>query len=149
MIKRSDLALLVIAAATPRAIQPVQIQKALFLLGKNLPTDRLPVESPYEFRPYDYGPFSSTVYGDAEELAKDGLIEIGDSSWGRYKVYSATPAGADRARAIGESLTPEVRAYVQDLVKWVCSLSFRQLVREVYRLYPDMKVNSVFDEAAS
>jgi uncharacterized protein YwgA len=71
-----DWTLLVIAAADPKPLQPVQLQKSLFLLGRNLSPEQLQVKEFYDFQPYDYGPFCSDIYSNAEKLSDEGLIRI-------------------------------------------------------------------------
>ncbi len=60
------------------------------------------------------------------------------------RCYIATEQGVRAARELEQRLDPGVREYVNDLLSWLTSLSFNALVREVYRQYPEMKVNSVF-----
>jgi hypothetical protein len=57
---RSELILALLAAAEGRPYTPVQIQKAAFLVTRNLP-QVMGEEQPFEFVPYDYGPFDADV----------------------------------------------------------------------------------------
>lgn len=134
-----DWTLLVIAAAGGRALSPVQLQKALFLIGEKLV---LPPSDRYEFEPYDYGPFCARVYSDAEQLERDGFVEIG---YGRpYRLYCATPEGIDRADSLRKQLESRERAYLDEVVSFVRRLTFKQLVEAVYAAYPRMRANSVY-----
>jgi hypothetical protein len=141
----ADWTLSVVAAADPSSLSPVQLQKTLFLLGRNLPTDTLGPTF-YTFEPYDYGPFCGLVYLDAEKLAVQGLVEIDMPPSFSFRTYRATQAGKTRAMDIGLALPPGVRTYLSQVVGWVRSQSFQQLVTTIYRLYPEMKKNSVFQE---
>jgi uncharacterized protein YwgA len=141
---KRDWTLLVIAAAAGESVQPVQLQKALFLLGQNLSGADLKVKDFYHFMPYDYGPFCSDIYQDAESLSDKGLVHIDEPPYQSYKVYSITDRGKRHAQEMERDLKKEVRMYMKDVVKWVRSLSFQQLVRSIYRHYPKMRVNSVF-----
>ncbi len=142
---RKDWALLVIAAAQGKPVSPVQLQKALFLIGQTLTPTQLQTQIFYDFAPYDYGPFDGAIYLDAEQLEREGLVSINFPPL-RSREYVATPAGVQHAAALEANLTPGVTHYLDEVVQWVSSLSFNELVRAIYAKYPAMKVNSVFRE---
>ena len=147
-MKPSDWTLLVIAAGrTP--LQPVQLQKALFLLGKNLSLETLRTETFYDFYAYDYGPFSTTVYSDAEWLATEGLVAISQPPEARFKRFHATEPGAARAADLRRDIGGPALSYLDRVVAWVQRLTFNQLVRSIYAAYPEMRTNSVFQEQSS
>jgi hypothetical protein len=141
-----DWTLLVLAAARGQALQPVHLQKGLFLLGRQLGPDRLQCESFYQFEPYDYGPFCSDVYADAEILAAEGLITIHLPANRSYRQYSATDTGLAAAATIREQLDAGVASYLDGLVAWLSRRSFREVVSAVYKAFPEMRANSVFQE---
>src|SRR5215218_4144725 len=99
-MERKDWNLLVIAAALGQPLSPVQLQKCLFILGRELPNEV--GSNYYEFIPYDYGPFAVEVYRDAEQLAAQGLVAIQISSGQKWKQYAATPAGMANAKRLKE-----------------------------------------------
>ena len=140
-LKRRDWALLAIAAARGERLEPVHLQKALFLLGKELPDAVGP--DFYVFAPYHYGPFDKLVYEDAEALAAEGLVDI-ERPW-RWSEFAATPAGLEAAARL-RAEQPAASAYLARVVEWARRLTFQQLVRAIYANYPDFKVNSVFQE---
>ena len=131
-----------LAAAEGEPFTPVQIQKSLFLLGKNLPESVIGKDF-YRFEPYDYGPFDRSVYTDASILALERLAGV--STQGPWRQYLATPKGIERAKQIEGSLSPEIAEYIRSLVSWVRCQSFSSLVQAIYRYYPEMKANSVFE----
>lgn len=140
---RQDVLIAVLAAAEGRPYQPVQIQKAMFLLARNLP--ELVDEGPgFAFEPYDYGPFDVDVYNVADDLKREGLAEIGHSHLGRWKTYAATGAGIRDGNRVLDSMTVRARTYLREVSTWVLGQSFGSLVRSIYDAYPDMRVNSVF-----
>ncbi len=141
-MSRQDWLLLVLAS-TEEALTPVQLQKSLFLLEKTLP-ETLLGEGYYDFVPYDYGPFDSSIYHDAEELAGQQLAAIVPSMTGRWQEYSIRPDGLNRAKEIQDELPENVQVYVHRLIEWVQTKSFSQLVRFIYENYPEYKANSVF-----
>jgi hypothetical protein len=144
MLSPKDWTLLVIAAAEGAPLQPVQLQKALFLIGRNLTADQRGGTPFYEFRPYDFGPFAQEVYADAEELEAQSLVLIACPPHRAYREYLATRAGLEAAASLRKELDTAVRDYLDRLVSWIRPLSFDRLVRAIYREYPETKVNSVF-----
>jgi hypothetical protein len=140
-MERRDWNLLVLAAAGGEPLTPVQLQKSLFLLGKAIPA-RLDSEDYYRFEPYNYGPFDSTVYLDAANIAYHRLAL--DSEQDRRKQYVATPRGIEKAKELEKALQPELVDYIHKLVAWVRAQSFTSLLQVIYQQYPEMKVNSVF-----
>lgn len=142
-MERRDWNVLVLAAAGGQALTPVQFQKALFLLERNLPVTVIGDDF-YRFEPYNYGPFDSSVYSDALGLVNNQLALV--SNQGRWKQYAATAAGIARAKDLEKALPPETAEYVRKIVSWVRGQSFTSLVQAIYKLYPDMKANSVFKD---
>ncbi len=139
-----DWTLLVIAQAGARPLQPVQLQKVLFLLGRNLSPSSLLTKQFYTFRPYDYGPFSAKVYEDAEGLETEGLISISRPPESSFNLYRATEAGIARATELKRDLPPQATTYLESAVRFAQDHSFNELVRAIYEAYPDMKANGVF-----
>jgi hypothetical protein len=139
-----DWTLLVIAANGGRPIEPVQLQKSLFLIGRNVPLKRLGVAEFYQFSPYDYGPFCSKVYEDAEQLERDGLVYIARPPFTRFNMYSPTDRGIARAKALRSALPASTSEYLQKVVAWTTELTFNQLVSSIYDAFPEMRANSVF-----
>jgi hypothetical protein len=137
----SDWLLLTVAAAEGESMSPVQLQKTLFLMGKEVGARRL-ARPFYKFVPYDYGVFCADIYSDAEFLDSSGLVEI--TYGGRYKQYSATGEGLAEAAVLRESANDNAIEFLDSVVKWVRSLSFDELVRAMYKKYPETKKRSVF-----
>ena len=144
MVHSRDWLLLVTHLAHPRALQPVQLQKALFLLDRKLSSMQKGTDRIYSFEPYDYGPFDAAVYGDAEALSHEGLMEIQLQPGQTYRRYAITPTGQTAGGAIAGRLDPGVLDYARALVDWVQRLSFNELVSAVYKEFPEMKARSVF-----
>lgn len=139
-MKKINLLLKIIAAANGKRLTPVQLQKVAFLLGEER-RDEMP-EDYYSFRKYDYGPFSAAVYSDAEQLERDGLIEISINSRGGWREYSATVDGIEFGL---EDISEGISSFIEETVQWAMELSFQQLVREVYKRFPQYRENSVFN----
>ncbi len=144
VMNRPSVLLAVLSASGGHPFQPVQIQKAMFLVSQNLPG--LVTAGPkYSFAPYDYGPFDSTVYNDARVLQAAGLARIADASNGRWSTYSATDHGLERGTKLLDRMTKGQRKYILDVAAWVRKLSFSALVKSIYDAYPKMRENSIFE----
>lgn len=130
------------AGGDQASFSPVQLQKLFFLSDREIPAL---VGGPYfEFRPYDFGPFDKEVYGVLEQLARAGLVvKTGDGS---YRMYSLTPEGMTRGRELLAEMHRSAREYLSQITNWVRSLTFSQLVSAIYRSYPEMKANSIFQQ---
>ncbi len=141
-IRPGGWVLLALLAADHHSLTPVQLQKSLFLLGKRRPKDV--GKHFYHFRPYDYGPFDATVYGDADQLVAEGLVEI-DRSMGRsLRRFTLTAAGEVEAKRLASDVSDSAVAYLRQVVPWAQSLPFDELIRAIYDAYPETSVNSVF-----
>lgn len=142
-LTKKDWTLLVIDAAKPGTLTPIQLQKSLFLLGQNMPN----VVKPdfYKFVPHNFGPFAKDVYGDAEALKNEGLIDEINKSGQNWPEYRVSQTGTQRAEELKKSISPDACKYLDELVKWVESQSFQDLLHAVYSAYPDFAKNSVFN----
>lgn len=123
------------------SLSPAQLQKSLFLLHKN---HLKKVKNFYKFEPYAYGPFDADIYGDAHVLMEQELINIDnpmERGWRRYRI---TDTGNEAAAIIREKLDEKDFQAVSDAVDFVKTRSFSTLVRDIYQMHPEFKVNSVF-----
>lgn len=141
-MNRQDWILLTLAAAKV-PMQPVQLQKALFLMSKNIPA-RVLGKNFYTFDPYDYGPFCKAIYDDAEILESQELVEVTRPPVSRFNIYAATSSGKSKATELHQGLSAKVLDYSNRVVEFVQSVSFNELVSAIYKAYPDMQENSVF-----
>lgn len=139
-MNKQDWLLLVIASGG--SLSPVQLQKSMFLLRKELPGRT--GEDFYEFEPYDYGPFNSAIYADAYSLQAEGLVNVDNPLERGWRRYTITDAGRQKAAKIAVKLPDAVREELSRIVSWVVSLPFTELIRTIYQKYPEYKVNSVF-----
>jgi len=140
---RRELVLAVLAAGKGRAFSPAQIQKAVFLIDKNLP--HLVHRGPrFEFAPYNYGPFDRNVYVEAENLQREGAAEISPSPNGRWMLYRASENGLAQGELVLQRLKLKTRRYVDSVAEWVLAQSFGSLVKSIYEIYPEMRENSIF-----
>jgi hypothetical protein len=142
MTTRQEWLLLALAHRNGQPMTPVQIQKAMFLMG--MEAKQLVGIGFYKFIPYNYGPFDADVYHDLDGLAARGLV-TSDSFPGRsWKMYAITPAGVAEAARAKTAANKTAVLFLGRVVDWVSSMSFPQLVRAIYTKYPAFKANSVF-----
>lgn len=135
------IVLAALAASRGKVYTPVQIQKLLFLIDKNIPEI---VQGPhFAFQPYAYGPFDKNVYNVLDELAQKGLVEIVESEQ-IWKKYRLTSNGQELGQKALESINKTGTTYIHNISNFVISLSFTQLISAIYKAYPEMKKNSVF-----
>jgi hypothetical protein len=141
-MERKNWTLLVISAAGSSGLSPIQLQKCLFLIGKNLSTEV--GSSYYEFVPYNYGPFDPAVYADAQSLVEEKLARMIRVAGKNWVYYAITDEGESAALRLRPQISSRAWDYVQKVVEWVQALSFAQLLSAIYQAYPEYKANSVF-----
>jgi uncharacterized protein YwgA len=139
---RDSTILAALAPAAREDLTPVQVQKLFFLIDRNFAKEL--GGALYSFTPYNYGPFDRQVYDDLERLAKTGEIELTpDRTWFNFRL---SEVGLVKAQESFSSLEPPVQDYFRRVNEFVRKMSFTQLVAAIYRAYPEMKANSVFQE---
>lgn len=141
-MEQPSLVLAALAPAKGQSLSPVQVQKLLFLIDREIPNEL--GGHHFNFVPYDYGPFDNCVYNTLDLLALGNLVESLEEPGRRWKRYRLTPEGQKRGDEVLERISKVGRDYIVAANKFVRSLSFADLVSAIYRAYPDMKVNSVF-----
>ncbi|HEV2811778.1 MAG TPA: hypothetical protein VGW10_00895 [Solirubrobacteraceae bacterium] len=141
----ADWLLLLVALDAPAGgLEPVRVQKALFLLARE---GGLPRSERYWFVPYNYGPMSPRIYRDVEALARRGLIEqvsVPGYAWGRVRATAAGRARAERLVAAASDRERRSLDALQRIRDLVTSLSFADLLETIYDRHPHFAVRSVF-----
>jgi uncharacterized protein YwgA len=141
MTRRDWLLLLVGLPPAPRGLEPVRVQKALFLLARE---GGIPARERYWFVPYNYGPMSPRVYRDVDALDRAGLVEripVPGYTWG---LVAATEHGRERAERLAAEADAGAVARLRAIRDEVTSLSFAALLESVYARYPEFARASVF-----
>ena len=141
----ADWLLLLVALDAPAAgLEPVRVQKALFLLARE---GGLPRTERYWFVPYNYGPMSPRIYRDVEALVRRGLLErlpVPGYTWGRVRATDRGRARAERLAASATQREQEGLARLRRIRALVTSLSFADLLATIYASHPHYAVRSVF-----
>jgi uncharacterized protein len=145
-VERSDLTLAMMSqlAGEPGELHPLdrlRVQKAVFLLTQRGSQEwrRL-----YNYKPYNWGPYSSQLSSDVESLVRNDLAEVEDVRGSRYGRYRTTRAGEARAAEVWADLTSPEREFIRSVRAYVTQKSFTQLLREVYAAYPEFATASQF-----
>jgi uncharacterized protein YwgA len=145
MTRRDWLLVLSAYHGSPAGLDPVRVQKAMFLFARS---GAVPKAEQYEFRPYHYGPMSSAIYRDLDDLVGSGLLDkhsVPGKNWFRY---AATDKGRKVANASLRHLTDGDQTSrarrLFEIKQDISNLSFDDLIDRVYQDHPDMAVNSVF-----
>jgi hypothetical protein len=139
---RREIVLAGMAPANGALHTPVQVQKLFFLIDRNIAD--LVGGPHFDFRPYNYGPFDRAVYDVLRELWAEGLVDI-VPEW-TWRSYRLTKAGQEWGETLLSQLPPKAQTYIERVSKFVRGLSFTQLVSAIYKAYPDMRANSVFQD---
>jgi uncharacterized protein len=139
-MNRRDIVLAAMAPANGASHTPVQVQKLLFLIDREAAAM---LGGPFfNFRPYHYGPFDKTVYKELEALGDAGLVDIhGGIS---MRSFALTPLGQEQGDQLLGALEAPAQDYIRRASEFVRGLSFSALVSAVYKAYPEMRANSVF-----
>jgi len=123
----------------PDAMDPVRIQKGMFLLNERGPAPGL-----YTFRPYNWGPFSSDVYRDLDTLVEAGLVSATPMPGRSWSVYALTAQGRAVARTVASEAGTDAEQWIAQLRRFLTERSFARLLRDVYAAYPGMATRSHF-----
>lgn len=124
-----------------RPLSPTVFVKLVFLLRQetNLKRDR----SFYSFVPYNFGPFSFTLYWDLGSLRQNGYVTVADDR------IALCECALDLAEQQARQLPPSIRSAVADILRSYGRLSQKALIREVYSRYPWFALNSKLPERDS
>lgn len=140
---KQSLLLAALSAGGTYQHTPVQVQKLVFLIERNVAGD---LGGPaFEFRAYDYGPFDSSIYDVLRGIETQGLAVSSATTRG-WKKYQLTEAGLAEGSRVLSQMPKRAADYVRAVSEFVRRLSFADLVSSIYKAYPEMKANSVFRE---
>jgi uncharacterized protein YwgA len=141
---RDWLLLFLAFEGAPRGLDPVRLQKGMFLFAQEAD---VPAGQKYDFRPYNYGPMSTDIYSDLDELVARGLVErvpVEGQSWSRYK---PTETGV----RLGSELLDNAKAkhddaahHLYETKRSVAAMTFNALLEDVYDRYPKYASESLF-----
>lgn len=137
--------LLAISFSGNEYLSPAQLQKGLFVFKEK--NQKAVGHDFYEFIPYNYGPFCKEIYTDTESLVSESLVKFGHPLGESWKGYLMTEKGKEYLESIKNQIPQEDQDYLAEIINWTRSLTFRQLLRVIYKEFPHYKINSVFSES--
>lgn len=135
---------LVVLATLPegeRRLTPMQLQKTLFLIGKNI--GAAVGRDYYDFVPYLYGPFAKAINQDVSDLVEEGLVTAVpgvDRTWNSYELSAS---GMELGSLLKGKLPPSACEYAKVAVHWVRTTSVGAMLRAIYEKYPEYAQKSV------
>lgn len=144
----SDLPLMISSLASrqesPSAfpLDRVRMQKGIFLVAMGGPPDW---QGLYDYRPYNWGPYSSSLANDLDRMTSRGLLRIMPVPGSRYGSYVTTERGSELANARWTRIDPAARDYLHAIYRYVTSRSFNRLLSDVYSQYPEYATASLFN----
>ena len=72
------------------------------------------------------------------------MWKLSQNIWGDGILIKLTPEGQQKGEQLLATLASEAQQFTHNASDFVRKLSFAQLVSAIYKAYPEMKVNSVF-----
>lgn len=140
---RDRYMLAVLSASRGADYTPIQIQKLFFLLDRKLGDA---IGGPYfNFIPYHYGPFDKNVYKALNTLEVVNLVDLKQEGFNNIKKYRLTVDGQKTGEDELNNIESKYRQFIKEINHFVRSLSFQELVSSIYKEYPEMKANSLFE----
>lgn len=124
----------------PPKTDPIRIQKGLFLLSMD---GGIPQAERYNFIPYNYGACSFDIYGDLDSLVREGMLERIQGPWDPWPTYRPTSAGVEGAKVTMRAAESKVIGYLQSTKTGLFRQGFTEMLREIYKKYPQYAVNSL------
>jgi len=126
-----------------------RFQKLIFLMQMEGNLDDLSPTDTYRFEPYDYGPFSSTLYDDLDTHIERGLIhdskeqldEEEDIVKYEYQLESEGQEFVEEQLSEGE--LKRIVNEAERIVRTYGDIPLPELIDLVYSKYPDYAKNSV------
>lgn len=128
----------------PRSLEPLRIMKGMFLATRRAEGS---LSQAYQFRAYDYGPFTPEIYRDLDDLITAGLVAEATVAGRSWRTYRPTEEGIAWARQRFEHLDANTAAVLSEAYGFVTSRGFLHLLRDIYAEFPEYAVKSVVKEA--
>jgi hypothetical protein len=130
-LAQEDVLLLIADGATGTFdLDQIRLMKGAFLVSQR---GRPQWKSLFDFRPYGYGPFDSSVYRARDALIANGLLRATQPS--RYHRYELTDAGDARVDELDHALGGDADWFRQ-IGRYVTTRSFSRLLDEIYAEFP-------------
>lgn len=134
------VAMLIGTSANHTIDHATRIQKMAFLIDKIIAQSELDEE--FDFQPHHFGPMSEAVQTSVGELINWGFAEI---AGGYGKGATLTRSGIDLIEAASRRY-PGIYRLCKELNESMNNINDGELIKIVYRLYPEDTVNSLIKD---
>lgn len=144
MIKNVELLILYLylpSFGDKKIIDPLRIMKGIFLICKEIEE----FKNLYMFEPYLYGPCSFEIYSDLRQLIVKGIVQEHTQEIHYWSLYSLTDSGEEIAKEIIQKIPKESLEKISDIKQTITKLTFIELLKFIYRKYPDYAKKSIFN----
>lgn len=119
-------------------IDPIRIMKGMFIFYNE---SDIKLQDFYDFVPYLYGPCSFAIYRDIDKFVSEKFVEEIENSQSKWYYYTTTQLGGKEIAYLPEDLKQKLT----DVKKFVLNLSFIDLLKYVYKKYPDYASSSIIN----
>lgn len=146
MTRKDWLLLLLAYKGAPDGLDPVRIQKAMFLLNAD-PGIALPAGQSYSFSPYNYGPMSKRVYTDLDDLVAAGLVRklaVSGQSWSRYVASPSGLLAGEKIAVKAADVNLLAAKKLWEVKQIVANKTFDELLQFIYDRHPEYQERSIF-----
>lgn len=123
---------------SPERIDKAGLQRALFVLGKNLALADF-----YQFTPNYLGPCSPEIDVDARRLESQGYVREVQRPGEQHTAYLTTEVGKREAEKVSRSLDEREREEMLSVREWVHGRSLMEALAEIYGTWPDARMNTI------
>jgi hypothetical protein len=121
-------------------LDPVRIQKGLFLLEMSGRAGHL-----YDFQPYNWGPFSAEIYRDLDTLVASGFVAEDPVPGHTWRQYRTTAHGESQARQFATAAPADTLDWLARARLYVTGQPFARLLRDIYRRFPQYAAQSLLE----
>lgn len=126
-----------------------RFQKLIFLMQMEGNLNGLDPTDTYRFEPYDYGPFSSTLYDDLDSHIERGLIEDSKEELDeeddivKYEYQLESDGQEFVEEQVSENEFGRIVQEAERIIEEYGDIPLPELIDLVYSKYPDYAENSV------
>jgi len=126
-----------------------RFQKLIFLMQMEGNLNDLDPTDTYRFEPYDYGPFSSTLYDDLDSHIERGLIEDSKEELDeeddivKYEYQLESDGQEFVEEQVSENEFERIVQEAERIIEEYGDIPLPELIDLVYSKYPDYAENSV------
>lgn len=130
--------LLFFMAGSEEEITPIKVMKGMFIINERK-CDLIPKEGRYIFYPFLFGPFTGDLYGDLGELERFGLVRSWNLGGMMWRFYQPTKRGIRVAEKLSKGYPRDLIEYTRVVRQWVNRTPLVDILRAIYREFPEYR----------